>query len=74
MGRSLLLRPSSLSLQCLGFPLWRLLLLQSMSSRHAGLGAGLVAPRLVVASWTRDQTFVPCIGRQILNYWTKSEV
>ena len=22
------------------------------------------------SSWTRDQTRVPCIGRQVLNYWT----
>ena len=22
------------------------------------------------SSWTRDQTHVPCIGRQILNHWT----
>ena len=23
-----------------------------------------------LSSLTRDQTYVPCIGRQILNYWT----
>ena len=25
------------------------------------------------SSWTRDQTQVPCIGRQILNHWTTRE-
>ena len=28
---------------------------------------GVVAPWHVVSSWTRDQTWVPCIGRRILN-------
>jgi len=28
----------------------------------------------VGSSWTRDQTCVPCIERQILNYWTTREV
>ena len=28
---------------------------------------GLVAPRHVGSSWTKAQTRVPCIGRQILN-------
>ena len=31
---------------------------------------GLVAPLHAEASQTRDQTHVPCIGRQILNHWT----
>ena len=26
------------------------------------------------SSWTRNQTHVPCIGRQILNHWTIREV
>ena len=30
---------------------------------------GLVALRHVGSSWTRDQTHVPCIARQILNHW-----
>ena len=30
-------------------------------------GSGLVAPWHVESSWTRDQTHVPCFGRQILN-------
>ena len=35
---------------------------------------GLVAPRYVGSSWTRDGTHVPCIGRWILNHWTTREV
>ena len=31
---------------------------------------GIVAPKHVVSSRTRDWTCVPCIGRQILNHWT----
>ena len=31
---------------------------------------GLVAPWYVASSWTRDQTSVSCISRQILNHWT----
>jgi len=30
--------------------------------------------RLVEPSWTRDQTHIPCTGRQILNHWTTWEV
>ena len=35
---------------------------------------GLVAPQHVESSWTRDQTHVSCIGRQILIYYTTREV
>ena len=35
---------------------------------------GLVALRYVEYSWTRDQTCVPCIARQILNHWTTRKV
>ena len=35
---------------------------------------GLIAPRHVGSSWTRDQTRVPCIGRQILNHCATREV
>ena len=35
---------------------------------------GLVAPWHVGSSLTRDQSCVPRIGRQILNYWTTREV
>ena len=31
---------------------------------------GFVALRHVESSWTRDQTHISCIGRQILNHWT----
>ena len=34
----------------------------------------LVAPGHVESSWTRDQTHVLCIGRQILNHWNTREV
>ena len=34
----------------------------------------LVAPWHVESSLTRDQTCVPCVGRQILNQWTTGEV
>ena len=35
---------------------------------------GLAAPQHVDSSWTRDQTSVSCIGRQILIYCTTKEV
>ena len=35
---------------------------------------GLVAPRHVESSQTRDRTCVPCIGRRILNHWTTRKV
>ena len=35
-----------------------------------GTWAQFHAPQHVGSSWTRDQTRVPCIGRQVLNYWT----
>ena len=56
--------------------LW-LLLFWSMSSRAWAQKLwfmGLVAPWHVDSSQTRDQTHVPCIGRQILNHWTSREV
>ena len=46
-------------------------------SQHPGSelwNAGLVAPQHVESSWTRDQTHVPCIGRQTPNPWTTREV
>ena len=54
-----------------------ILLLQSTGSRgwiQKLWQTGLVAPRQVGSSWTRDQTRVPCIGRQILTYWTTREI
>ena len=35
---------------------------------------GLVIPQHVESSQTRDQTHVPCTGRQIINHWTAREV
>ena len=62
-----------------GFSLRWPLLLQSMGSRRVGFSRcstwtqaqhlwlmGLVAPRDVGSSWTRDRTHAPCIGRGIL--------
>ena len=34
---------------------------------------GLVAPRHVGASWTRDRTSASCIGRQVLYHWAARE-
>ena len=52
------------------FSLWWLLFLQSMGSRPKGL----VAPRHVESSRTRDQTHVPRFSRQILNHCSTREV
>ena len=41
---------------------------------HQYMYMGIVAPKHVVFSRTRDWTCVPCIGRQILNHWTTREV
>ena len=48
----------------------RLGYLGTVDSEHMGL----VAPRHVESSQTRDWTCVPWIGRWILNYWTTREV
>ena len=34
---------------------------------------GLAVPRQVGSSQTRDQSRVPCIGRQTVNHWTTGE-
>ena len=73
------------SMRCTGFSLQWLLLLRSTDSRHKGFSncgmraqqlwcKGVVAPRHVGSSKTRDRTYVPCIGRQILNHWATREV
>ena len=54
----------------MGFSLRWLLLLWSTDSRHIGL----VAPWQVVSSRTRDQTHVPCAGRQISIQCTARDV
>ena len=72
------------SFRCTGFSLQWLLLLRSMGSRCMGFTScgkrdqqlwhrGLVAPRHVGSSWTRDRTRVPCTGRWILNHCTTRE-
>ena len=38
------------------------------------VGTGLVAPRYVESSQTRDQIRVSCIGRQTPNHWTTREI
>ena len=62
------------SSQCVGFSVLWLLLLLSVDARPCGLqslwGIGLVAPRRVASSQTRDGTWVSCIGRQTLSPWT----
>ena len=68
---------ASLSLQCSDSSLQQLLLLWSLGFRVCGLSrhgpspwsSGLVAPWPVGSSWIRDQTYVSCIGRQILYHW-----
>ena len=59
-----------LQMQYTSFSLWRLLLVQSMTSRTHGLQklwcAGLAAPSHVGPSQTRDQTRILCIGRRTL--------
>ena len=56
--------------------MWGLQQLRLPSSRCAGsVGAQeFSVPRHVESSQTRDQTPVPCIGRQILSHWTTREV
>ena len=54
-----------------------LIVVASLVVERAGLivvDMGLVTPRHVESSQTRDQTHVLCIGRQILTYWTTKEV
>ena len=65
------------SLQCKSFSLQWLLSLWFLSSRaqaQQSWHTGLVAPTHGGSSQTRDQTLVPCTGRQILNNWTTREV
>ena len=63
---------------CPGFSLWCLLLLLSTGCRALGLSScgvqSLVALWHVGSYQTRNQTHVPCIGRQYLNHWPTREV
>ena len=54
-----------------------LAVMASLIAEHGpqGMGSvvvttGLVALRHAESSRTRDHTFVPCVGRWILNHWT----
>ena len=66
---------AALPLQRVGFSLQWLLLLWTVALWAQQLWQmGLVAPRHVESSWTRDQASVPCIGGWTLNHWTSREV
>ena len=67
---------ATLQLQCAGFSLlWLLLLWSSLCSMASvAVCPGIVALRHVESSRSRNQTGVPCIGRQIVNHWTTREV
>ena len=47
---------------------WRILM--DRGAWQAAVHKGLVIPQHMGFSWSRDQTCVPCIGRQILNHWS----
>ena len=51
-----------------------LLLLQSMGCSMQYQHLGLVAPKHVESSRTRDRTCVPCISRWMLNHWLTRQV
>ena len=55
---------------CAGFLLWHVGFSLSGCSSWAGLPCGMWD----LSSLTRDQTLVPCIGKQILNHWATREV
>ena len=61
---------------CGGFSCCRTLILGAWASGVAACGLsscgtwGLTDPQHMRSSWTRDQTSVPYIARQILNLWT----
>ena len=67
---------AALQMQDAHFSLWWLPLLHRLQSRQAKQlsCSGLVVPRHVESSQTRDQLCVLYQGRQILNYWTTREV
>ena len=48
---------------------------QAVGCSDSVVGAqGLGCPMHVGSSWTRGNTCIPCIGRQILNHWITTEV
>ena len=77
---SSLLRTGFLQLRRAGAPLccgaWSLVVERSLSGLQARClwYMGLDVPWRVESSWTRDQTHVPRVGRQILNHCTTREV
>ena len=71
------------SLWSQAFSVWWLLLLQSTRSRRAGFSScdalalactSFVSQKHVGSSWTRDRTWVTCIGRWTLHHWATREV
>ena len=57
------------------YSLWCLLLWWNKGSRASEPSSCDAWAELhVVSSQTKDQTHVPCIGRQIINHWTTREV
>ena len=58
---------------CVGFSCFRAQVLGCPGLSSCGTQL-LVAPQPVRSSQTREQSCVPCIGRQILNHWTTREV
>ena len=78
----LICNTQDLSLWCAGFSgcsPQASLSLRSSGSRTFGLGSYGARTWLPWGMWnlrslSRDQTHVPCIGRQILNYWTTREI
>jgi len=60
---------------CGGFPCCREQAVGTWAAVIAALGlTGIVVPRHVGSSRIRNQTHVPCIGRQILNHWTTRDI
>ena len=51
-----------------------LLSLWSTGSRHVGISNWGSWAFGDLSSWTRVQTHIPCIGRQVLNHWTTRKV
>ena len=52
----------------------RLLIVVTSPGAAYRLSMGLVFLRHVESFWTRDQTYVSCIGRQILNHSTTRKI
>jgi len=63
---------SALVSHCSGFFFWAQVLEHESSQQLWCKGS--VASSHVESSRTRDQTCVPCIGKQILNHWTTRKV